>query len=139
MKTAILSTLFVFLLSPLTGKIARAQEAWTTEEYEVIYEGDRGSTAIWRYGDGGVIFIDGLAGVTSDRGTYSGYWVQESSSVRCDTYREGVDGEPNYYWGRFEVSFLDPNVPSRWYAHISLCDRDPIIFLNGTPIFDNSD
>lgn len=113
---------------------ALADEVWTTEEYEVIYQEDRDRTAIWSYGDDGLIFIDGLAGVYNDRGSYMGYWVQDSSSVRCDTYREGAEGEPTYHWGRFEVTFIDPDFSSRWHAHIGLCDREPTIFLNGTPV-----
>jgi hypothetical protein len=113
---------------------AVADEMWTTEEYDVTYHEDRNQTAIWHYGEDGAIFIDGLAGVTTDRGAYSGYWVQETSSVRCDTYREGADGEPTYHWGRFELTFVDSEFPSRWKADIGLCDRPPFITLNGTPI-----
>ena len=114
---------------------AAADEVWTTEEYDVVYETDRGSTAVWSYGDGiGTVFIDGLAGVTSGRSAYSGYWVQESSSRRCDTYREGADGEPTYHWGQFELTFVDAGFPARWYADIGFCDQEPVIRLNGTPL-----
>lgn len=116
------------------SQVAWADEMWSTEEYDVIYQEDRNRTAIWHYGDDGVIFIDGLAGVYTDRGSYSGYWVQETSSLRCDTYREGADGEPTYHWGQFEITFIDPDFPSRWQATVGLCDRPPIITLNGTPI-----
>ncbi|AHJ27166.1 hypothetical protein PN465_04260 [Nodularia spumigena CS-584] len=121
---------------------ALADEVWTTEEYNVVYQEDRNKTAVWRYGSDGVIFIDGLAGVFTDRGSYSGYWVQNSSSVRCDTYREGADGKPTYHWGRVEITFIDPDFPSRWQADISICDglrpaggdRNPVMTLNGTPV-----
>ena len=132
------------IISPLTiagmaaialAPSAVADEVWTTPEYDVVYEADRGRTAIWSYGDGvGTVFIDGLAGNFSDRGSYSGYWVQESSSLRCDTYREGADGEPTYHWGQFELTFIDPAFPSRWYANFGLCDREPSIHLDGTPV-----
>lgn len=111
-----------------------ADEVWTTEEYDVIYHDERNRTAIWHYGPDGVIFIDGLAGVYTDRGSYTGYWVQDSSSLRCDTYREGEDGEPTYYWGRFELTFIDPDFPSRWQANVGLCDLETTITLNGTPV-----
>jgi hypothetical protein len=103
--------------------------------YDVIYQEDRNNTAIWTYNNGqGTIFIDGLAGEFVDRGSYHGYWVQTSSSLRCDTYREGADGKPNYYWGRFDLTFIDPDFPSRWQGKIGLCDRQPIIILNGIPV-----
>ena len=55
---------------------AHADEIWKTEEYQVIYQEDRNNTAIWTYGDGlGKIFIEGLAGVVKNRGSYHGYWV----------------------------------------------------------------
>lgn len=128
--------LFLLGLALLTlgiaPKVAMADEVWSTEENDVVYQEDRNNTAIWNYGNG-TIFIQGLGGVVSDRGSYHGYWVQESSSLRCDTYREGGDGEPSYHWGRFEITFLDPDFPSRWQAKFGLCDNEPKRALNGTP------
>ena len=128
--------LFILALTgyAFASQRALADEVWTTEEYDVIYQEDRNRTAIWSYGDNGLVFIDGLAGVYTDRGSYTGYWVQDSSSLRCDTYREGADGEPAYHWGRFEITFIDPDFPSRWQANIGLCDLEPTIGLNGTPV-----
>lgn len=119
---------------PFIPQRALGDEVWSTEEYDVIYQEDRNRTAIWSYGRDGLIFIDGLAGVYTNRGSYTGYWVQNSSSLRCDTYREGANGKPTYHWGRFAITFIDPDFPSRWHAHISLCDREPSIPLNGKPV-----
>ncbi|MBX2865647.1 MAG: hypothetical protein KTR27_19005 [Leptolyngbyaceae cyanobacterium MAG.088] len=133
-KNSILLAAFL-LMGALAPQRALADEQWSTEEYDVVYQDERNQTAIWTYGDGvGTIFIDGLAGVYTDRGSYSGYWVQEFSSMRCDTFREDANGEPTYYWGRFEITFVDPDFPSRWQAMIGLCDRKATIPLNGTPI-----
>lgn len=127
--------LAAIVVSPIK---ALADEVWTTEEYDVVYEVDRDTTAVWSYGTDdatiGLIFIEGLAGVYRDRGSYTGYWAQESSSLRCDTFREGIDGEPTYHWGRFEVTFIDPDFPSRWHAHFGLCNQDTTIILNGNPV-----
>lgn len=123
------------LIAGFTSQAALADERWSTEEYDVVYQDERNRTAIWTYGDEiGTIFIDGLAGVYTGRGSYTGYWVQESSSLRCDTFREDANGEPTYYWGRFEITFIDPDFPSRWEAMIGLCDLEPTIALTGTPI-----
>lgn len=116
-----------------TPSRVNADEVWSTEESDVVYQEDRNTTAIWTYGNG-TIFIQGLGGVVSDRGSYHGYWVQESSSMRCDTYREGADGKPNYHWGRFAITFIDADFPSRWQAKFSLCDYEPTRILNGTPL-----
>lgn len=125
------------MVSALTARPTMADEVWTTEEFDVVYQEDRNETAIWTYGDdnnSGTIFIDGLGGVFTGRGSYTGYWTQANSSLRCDTFREGADGEPTYHWGRFEISFLDADFPSRWHAHFGLCDREANVPLNGTPV-----
>jgi len=131
-----------FLVSATTTLLAAqpviADEVWTTEEYDVVYFEDRDRTAIWTYGPEdavlGTIFIDGLAGVFTDRTSYGGYWVQESSSRRCDTYREDINGAPAYHWGRFDITFIDPDFPSRWEASFGLCDGPTSITLTGTPV-----
>lgn len=112
-----------------------ADEKWRTEEFDVVYLEDRGQTAIWEYGDGfGYVLLDGLAGEYENRGTYNGYWVQKNSSRRCDTFREGVNGEKVYHWGTVEVEFIDQNFPSRWQLKLGICDQASPIELNGTPI-----
>ena len=126
--------IFTILAIALPQK-AIADEVWTTEEYDVVYQENRNNTAVWTYGEGlGTIFIDGLAGIYSDRGTYSGYWVQETSSLRCDTFREGADGEPTYHWGSFDITFINPDFSSEWEAEFDLCDRTTTIKLTGTPV-----
>lgn len=133
-KNVIFLGLATVLLTAIAAPKALADEVWATGEYDVVYEEDRNNTAIWSYGDNGTIFIDGLGGVITDRGSYNGYWTQETASVRCDTFREGANGEATYYWGRFEITFIDSEFPSRWHANFGLCDREPTIHLDGTPI-----
>lgn len=131
---AILTLSACTLLSAVVSQRALADEVWTTEQDDVVYQEDRNRTAVWSYGEEGTIFIDGLAGVTTGRGAYQGYWVQKESSLRCDTYREDAEGEPTYYWGRFEINFIDADFPSRWHAHFGRCDQAATIPLNGTPV-----
>lgn len=126
-----LATVSIAAIAPQS---AFADEVWSTTEYDVVYEEDRNNTAIWSYGENGTIFIDGLGGVTTDRGSYNGYWTQETSSVQCDTFRENANGEPTYHWGRFEITFINSEFPSRWYADFGLCDREPTIHLDAIPI-----
>ena len=123
---------FTLLTLGFSSKPVAADEVWSTEENDVVYQEDRNTTAVWTYGNG-TIFIQGLGGVISNRGSYHGYWVQESSSLRCDTYREGRNGKPSYHWGRFAITFLDSDFPSRWQAKFSLCDNEPTRILNGIP------
>ncbi|MFK8184444.1 MAG: hypothetical protein AB8B99_13810 [Phormidesmis sp.] len=132
-KNAILCALTLLVCGAYAPTV-RADEVWTTQESDVVYEEDRGRTAIWSYDNGGSIFIYGLAGVVTDRGSYNGYWTQPSSSVRCDTFRENEKGEPTYHWGSFDITFIDSDFPSRWYANVALCDGAPFVHLDGEPV-----
>ncbi len=115
----------------------KADEVWRTEEFNAVYVEDKGDTAIWEYGDGfGTVFLDGLAGEYEDRGTYYGYWVQATSSKKCDTFREGANGQPTYHWGTVKVEFVDPDFPSRWKLSLGICDGERMIDLNGTPVIE---
>ena len=133
--------IYLYLIACMTVALgslaphARADEVWDTGEYQVIYQDDRLSTAIWTYDEGrGTVFIEGLGGVFEGRKSYQGYWVQESASLRCDTYREGGDGLPSHYWGRFEITFINPDFPSHWQAKLGRCEQEPFIPLTGTPV-----
>ncbi|MFW9264635.1 hypothetical protein [Nostoc sp. CALU 546] len=67
---------------------------------------DRNKTAVWRYGSDGVIFIDGLAGVFNERGSYNGYWVQKSSSA----------GRPHHV-NKQSLFSIEPNLMSLTLAY----------------------
>ena len=97
------------LVSPV-----KADEVWSSDYGKVVYQTNRGTTAIWTYGDSanGVVFIDGLADQLKDRSYHYGYWAQSSSKVRYETYREGRDGKQTYYLGTFHIQFLEPFFPA---------------------------
>ncbi len=130
-----------FLRNHLTGWAfalppAKADEVWSSDYGKVVYQTNRGKTAIWTYGDSakGIVFIDGLADQLNERSYYYGYWAQSSSKVRCDTYREGRDGKPTYYWGTFNIQFLETTFLARWSADYGYCDELPVSQWRGTPI-----
>jgi hypothetical protein len=129
----------IFLAIAIGISPAIADEVWSSDYGSVVYQADRGKTAIWTYGDSarGAIFIEGLAGRFSSRGTYDGYWSQYSSKVRCDTYREGRDGKPTYYWGSFRVKFLESEFPARWSATFGYCDRSANLSWRAYPVVGN--
>ncbi|MEH2174828.1 hypothetical protein [Nostoc sp.] len=58
-QLVIASVVFVLAAVP---KIAFADEVWNSGYGKVVYQSDRGKTAIWTY-PGGTIFIEGLAGI----------------------------------------------------------------------------
>lgn len=73
----------VFVLAAALSPLAQADEVWNSGYGKVVYQSDRGKTAVWTYPQG-TIFIEGLASVISNRGIYHGYWVGKSN-VKCDT------------------------------------------------------
>jgi hypothetical protein len=131
--------LSTFVLLTLSAKVlpAHADEVWVSDYGKVVYQADRGKTAIWTYGNSsfGTLFIEGLAGQVKDRGTYYGYWSQSISKIRCSTYREGREGRRTYYWGNLRIKFLDPEFPSRWTAEIGYCNQPPNLPWQASPIY----
>lgn len=128
-QLAMVSAVFVLAAVP---KNALADEVWNSSYGRVVYQSERGKTAIWTY-PGGTIFIEGLAGITSNRGIYHGYWVGKSN-VKCDTSREDGSGKLSNIWGRFSIRFQVPNFPTPWEARWSYCEGEPTFSWNGTPL-----
>ncbi len=126
----------ILLTTAVIASPARSDETWNSDYGKVICQSERGKTAIFTYGDPvqGTLFIDGLAGQFKDRGTYYGYWSQSTSKVRCETYREGRNGQRTYYWGTLQIQFLDPDFPSRWSAMIGYCDQPAKTVWRASPI-----
>jgi hypothetical protein len=122
------STVFFLTFAP---SIAYSDEVWNSNYGRVVYQSDRNKTAIWTYPKGS-IFIEGLAGVTSNRGQYHGYWVGKSN-IKCDTSREDSSGKLSNTWGRFSIRFTVPNFPMPWEAKWSYCEGEPTFSWNGTP------
>lgn len=117
---------------------AFADEVWDTNAGEFVYQDDVGPVAVWTYGtkdDPGVIYINGLAKVYKNRGSYDGYWAKFNAQTKCKTSRIGYDGKMTYYWGKFQLHFVDKDFPSRWVADWSYCNADPeTTRIMGNPI-----
>lgn len=104
---------------------ASADEVWNSNVGEFVYADEQGPTAVWTFGEDdnpGAVFILGLAQVYENRGSYDGYWTRAQSRVKCTTQRMGADKKLTYFWGRFQVKFVDKDFPSRWVAHWSYCN-----------------
>lgn len=131
-------TLMVFVCSLVTSGLAVADEVWDSNFGRVIYETDIGPTAVWSYRSEnyvGLINLAGLAGIFTNRGHYEGYWVQNHSEQECDTVRPTQNNETSSYWGRFHITFIDKDFPSRWEAKWSYCNDEMQDELwEGTPI-----
>lgn len=124
--------------------IAAADEVWSTEIGEVIYERDleNGMTVLsYPLGDEelrGEAFIMGLAGQYEGRGRYDGIWVEmsdEPGTGLCPVAMAHPEtGEPTYNWGRVELIFVDPDFPGSWIAQRGECFDEPSDVLVGRPI-----
>ncbi len=136
MKKTIASLLFSLAL--VISFNSFADEVWNSSHGKVIYSEDSGTTALWRYNDdgryGGIIYIENLAGVYSDRGSYTGYWAQDQGDVICETERDGINGRRTKYWGRFHIDFIDKDFPSRWQARWGNCKDALTKDWKGTPV-----
>lgn len=120
-----LALIGLFACTPLT---VMADEVWETSLGEVVYQSEEGSTAVWTYGEKdknpGVIYILGLSKVYENRGQFEGYWAKNKSLKACDSQRMGVDGAMTNHWGRFQITFIDKDFPSRWKAKWSFCNGE---------------
>ena len=120
-----------FLLSLLiaTGLIggASADEKWTTGDGEIVYEREieANQMAVFK-GNGITMYIEGLAGVYTDRGSYSGVWVLDEPPVGeagCPVaiVRPGTTADTTTFWGPVDITFVDADFPSIWIAQIGEC------------------
>lgn len=137
-------TLLTAAAIALTTATAHADEVWTTEIGEVIYERDlENGMAVLSYPLGyeelrGEAFIMGLAGEYEGRGRYDGIWFEMSEEPRtglCDVAMAHPEtGEPMFNWGRVELIFVDPDFPGQWIAQRGDCFDVPSDVLVGKPV-----
>lgn len=116
----------IFLI--LLINISYADEVWHSTYGTVIYQDEIRDIAIWSYNwedSKNYIYIHGLAGVYENRGSYSGVWVQPNSEQRCKQYIVLHTGEKSHYWGKINLTFIDPNFPSHWQASWNYCEKEP--------------
>jgi len=141
MKTALLTAAAIALASAT----AHADEVWSTEIGEVIYERDldNGMAVLsypMGYDDGmrGEAFIMGLAGVYEGRGRYDGIWVQaqmpDEPGLCPVAIAHPETGEPMYNWGRVELIFVNARFPAQWVAQRGDCFDTPSDVLIGMPV-----
>lgn len=113
---------------------ASADETWTIQGEQVVYEADlENGMAVLSHREGR-IFVQDLAGEYSGRGSYDGIWISYDDYDNCDVaIVDPMNGDTTTNWGRVKLVFIDPDFPGRWVALGSECfetpDDDPIIAL----------
>jgi len=143
MRTALLAAVAALGLSG----VAQADEQWTSGDQTIIYELEEGSLAVFSIGDT-TLYIDGLAGVYENRGTYPGIWMlddvplvrdENGNEIPADgcgfsMLRPGKSGETSDYWGQVEITFIDEDFPSVWIGYFGDCFDPPSETLIARPV-----
>lgn len=122
---------------------AQQKEAWSTEIGTVIYDHDnQAGQAVLTFPiagstQRGLTFINDLAGQVQDRGVYFGLWIEPdgSGAPMCEfSMMDPETGTPRRTWGRVQMIFVDPAVPSSWVLRRGYCFQDYTEFLIGKPV-----
>ncbi|MEP1142378.1 MAG: hypothetical protein ABJH52_01560 [Henriciella sp.] len=124
----------------MTG-LASADEVWSTEIGNVIYETDldNGMAVLSYPTDGevrGLAYVAGLAGEYTGRTAYDGVWMEPATEQgTCDVEIAAPEtGETSNNWGRVRVIFVDPDFPGSFVAIRGDCFDDPDAMLVARPI-----
>jgi hypothetical protein len=102
---------------------AVADEVWTIEDGEVIWEEDFDNVSVFSYpleGGRGHLYIVGLNASITTRGLYAAYWIGEGDGP-CEAAMTGPDGRTSTLWGWATVSFMDFGFPSGFGAEMGMC------------------
>jgi hypothetical protein len=106
-----------------------ADEIWNSQQFgEIAYEKDIGSIAVLSMAGGhpgsrAFIYLPGLGGNSTDRGVFTGYWI-ETAPGDCATDKVSEDGIESNLWGKAEVEFEKPEFPSGFVLRVGSCDGD---------------
>ncbi len=147
MKTGYLTALVATGLAYAWSGTAMADEQWTSNGKTIVYEAEEGDMAVLSV-DGTTIYIEGLAGVYQDRGTYGGIWMldeppmvenEAGESVPAEgcgfsMLRPGKSGDVSAYWGQVEVTFIDADFPSVWIGYFGDCFDPPSDTMIARPL-----
>lgn len=112
-----------FLAAVTLAAPAVADEVWTIEDGEVIWEQDYGSISVFSYpleGGRGHLYIPGLNASITTRGLYTGFWIGEGDGP-CEAAMTGPDGRKSTLWGWATVSFFELGFPSEFSAEMGMC------------------
>ncbi|MEO1661904.1 MAG: hypothetical protein AAFR51_13010 [Pseudomonadota bacterium] len=125
----------------IAGGAAHADEVWSTNIGDVIYETDLDNgMAVLSYpteGDvRGLAYLAGLAGEYTGRTAYDGIWMEPATEDgTCDVEIAAPEtGEISNNWGRVEVIFVDPDFPGSFVALRGECFDEPDAMLVARPV-----
>lgn len=125
---------------------AHADEVWSTEIGDVIYEADlaNGMAVLSYPTDGdvrGLAYVAGLAGEYTGRTADEGVWMEPASEEGvCDVEIAAPEtGEISNNWGRVQIIFVDQDYPGTFVALRGECFEDPDAMLVARPVTASSE
>jgi len=108
----------------LMASAVQADEVWTSELGDVIYEDEIEGQAILSFptenGARGRMYFPGLAGNFDDRSVHVGYWILPGPA-ECASDMTALDGWTSGDWGRVTIAFDGPAFPTSWTAIFGRC------------------
>ncbi len=125
----------------LIAGLASADEVWSTEIGDVIYETnlENGMAVLSYPTDGetrGLAYLSGLAGIYTGRTAYDGIWMEPATATgTCELEMAAPQtGELSNNWGRVRVIFVDADFPSTFVALRGDCFDEPSEMLVARPV-----
>lgn len=133
--------LFGTLLA-ISGHTAAADEVWTTPVGEVVYEADlpTGEAVLSFPGETGQRLLGifpGLAGTTTERGYFSGVWIDPDAGEAgpCPAaMADPVNGGTTHAWGRMDLIFTKPDFPGGFVVMKGICFDQATDYLVAEPV-----
>jgi hypothetical protein len=132
-------------LALLAATPALADEIWSTQYGQIIYETDRDGYIGVLSIPAQVMNLDapadarltvhvlGLAGNVTDRyGMFEGYWTG-GTAANCEPAIIGDNGKRTSDWGRIELYFDKPDFPSGFTMILGACFFDPYLAVRAEP------
>ncbi len=124
---------FVAALLLLSAPVS-ADEVWTSEMGQIVYEAEEGGAAIFSFINVDAypakLIIPGLAGNYSNRGSHEAYWIGQGAGG-CIAFMSHGSKPASSQWGRARVVFDSPEFPTSVTVILGFCLDEPNIVIRG--------
>ncbi len=110
---------------------------WATQMGEIEYMKHTGTTAVFSNEKPGInpvtwFYINDIDQSLPDRGSYSGYWIDNSGRQMCEASLVDPNGTKSRNWGRLEITFEEDGSYPIWTGTLGDCFKQPDSVLKAT-------